>query len=139
MLNASFQAIGIGRAYDPNSQYGWYWTTIFGDVSDGPGWLCGQPASLSLFQSSRCATVPATSTLRTGPEPSTTSLINVAAGYGDGQVTGNEVDAFIPVDVDGMFGWVATDWVERGVVNLEQTASPSQPERRLAIRPSSAA
>ena len=41
MLNASFGAIGIGRAYDPNSQYGWYWTTIFGDVSDGPGWLCG--------------------------------------------------------------------------------------------------
>ena len=24
MLNASFGAIGIGRAYDPNSQYGWY-------------------------------------------------------------------------------------------------------------------
>ena len=41
MLNASFGAIGIGRAYDAGSQYGWYWTTIFGDVSDGPGWLCG--------------------------------------------------------------------------------------------------
>ena len=37
----SFGAIGIGRAYERGSPYGWYWTTIFGDVSDGPGWLCG--------------------------------------------------------------------------------------------------
>ena len=49
-------------------------------------------------------------------------------------VTGNEVNAFIPVNVDGMFGWVATDWVERGVVNLEQTASPSQPGTATAIQ-----
>jgi uncharacterized protein YkwD/chitodextrinase len=30
MLNASFHAIGIGRAYGANSAYGWYWTTDFG-------------------------------------------------------------------------------------------------------------
>jgi D-alanyl-D-alanine carboxypeptidase len=49
-------------------------------------------------------------------------------------VTGGEVNAFIPVKVDGMFGWVAADWVERGTVNLEQTASPSQPGTATAIQ-----
>ena len=33
-----------------------------------------------------------------------------------------------------MFGWVATDWVERGAVTLEQTASPSQPGTATAIQ-----
>jgi uncharacterized protein YkwD len=35
MLNADFNAIGIGRAYDSTSTYGWYWTTNFGGYSDG--------------------------------------------------------------------------------------------------------
>ncbi|HVW85910.1 MAG TPA: CAP domain-containing protein, partial [Bryobacteraceae bacterium] len=30
MLNPSFAAIGIGRAYGAGSSYGWYWTTDFG-------------------------------------------------------------------------------------------------------------
>ncbi len=30
MLNQDFEAIGIGRASDPKSEYGWYWTTTFG-------------------------------------------------------------------------------------------------------------
>ena len=30
MLGAHYTLIGIARAYDPNSQYGWYWTTDFG-------------------------------------------------------------------------------------------------------------
>lgn len=36
MLNASFKAIGIGRAYNPSSPYRWYWTTDFGGVIDQP-------------------------------------------------------------------------------------------------------
>jgi hypothetical protein len=35
MLGSSFTAIGIGRAYNANSQYKWYWTTQFGSYSDG--------------------------------------------------------------------------------------------------------
>ena len=35
MLDARYEAIGIGRAYDANSRYGWYWTTDFGGVADG--------------------------------------------------------------------------------------------------------
>jgi uncharacterized protein YkwD len=30
MRNKDFKDIGIGRAYDKNSKYGWYWTTTFG-------------------------------------------------------------------------------------------------------------
>jgi len=35
MLGQNYTAIGIGRAYNATSQYGWYWTTEFGSVSDG--------------------------------------------------------------------------------------------------------
>jgi len=137
MLNASFGAIGIGRAYDPNSQYGWYWTTIFGDVSDGPGWLCGQapPPSknLSLFQSVDGATSASDVNLRTGPGADYDVVTTLPPDTAM-TVTGGEVNAFIPVKVDGMFGWVATDWVERGAVALEQTAAPSQPGTATAIQ-----
>jgi uncharacterized protein YkwD/uncharacterized protein YraI len=137
MLNASFGAIGIGRAYDPNSQYGWYWTTIFGDVSDGPGWLCGQAPppskSLSLFQSVDGATSASDVNVRTGPGAEYDVVTTLPPDTAM-TVTGGEVNAFIPVKVDGMFGWVATDWVERGAVTLEQTASPSQPGTATAIQ-----
>ena len=137
MLNASFGAIGIGRAYDLNSQYGWYWTTIFGDVSDGPGWLCGQAAppskSVSLFQSVDGAISASDVNLRTGPGAEYDVVATLPPDTAM-TVTGSEVNAFIPVKVDGKFGWVATDWVERGAVTLEQTASPSQLGTATAIQ-----
>jgi uncharacterized protein YkwD len=34
MLYSGFQVIGIGRASNSNSSYGWYWTTDFGGVVD---------------------------------------------------------------------------------------------------------
>lgn len=33
MLSPKLRAIGIGRAYDEDSRYGWYWTTTFGGRS----------------------------------------------------------------------------------------------------------
>jgi uncharacterized protein YkwD len=40
MLNASFRAIGIGRASNSSSTYGYYWTTTFGGAFDAaPGCL----------------------------------------------------------------------------------------------------
>ena len=36
MLNAGFTAIGIGRASNASSTYGWYWTTDFGGYVDKP-------------------------------------------------------------------------------------------------------
>jgi uncharacterized protein YkwD len=35
MLNPSFRQIGIGRAYNPQSYYGYYWATDFSSVDDG--------------------------------------------------------------------------------------------------------
>ncbi len=34
MLNPNFKAIGIGRAYNGNATYDWYWTTTFGGYVD---------------------------------------------------------------------------------------------------------
>ncbi len=34
MLSPYMHAIGVGRYYQPGSQYGWYWTTDFGGVQD---------------------------------------------------------------------------------------------------------
>ncbi|MCH8950302.1 MAG: hypothetical protein IIB87_08000 [Chloroflexi bacterium] len=34
MLNPDFNAVGIGRAYDDATPYGWYWTAEFGGVVD---------------------------------------------------------------------------------------------------------
>ncbi len=36
MLNGSFVALGVARAYSPNSTYGWYWATDFGGYLDQP-------------------------------------------------------------------------------------------------------
>jgi hypothetical protein len=36
MLNPKYKAIGIGLAYDPNSDYKYYWATNFGDIVDSP-------------------------------------------------------------------------------------------------------
>ena len=136
MLNGSFGAIGIGRAYDQASQYGWYWTTIFGDVSDGPGWLCGEaaPASktVSLFQSVDGATSSSDVNLRTGPGPEY-DVVTTLPPATEMTVTGAELNAFLPVKVDGQFGWVAAEWVERGAISLEQTASPNQGGTATAI------
>lgn len=136
MLNSAFGAIGIGRAYDPSSQYGWYWTTIFGDVSDGPGWLCGEAAppskSVSLFQSVDGAISASDVNLRTGPAADY-DLVSTLAPNTSMTVTGGEIGGFLPVKVDGQFGWVAAEWVERGAITLEQTASASQPGTATAI------
>ena len=35
MLNGDFRAIGIGREYERNSRYQWYWTTTFGGEVEG--------------------------------------------------------------------------------------------------------
>ena len=43
MLNPNMVAIGIARAFNDDSTYGWYWTTEFGGVDDG---ISPPPASL---------------------------------------------------------------------------------------------
>ncbi|MFN8592893.1 MAG: SH3 domain-containing protein [Thermomicrobiales bacterium] len=128
MLKDAYGTIGIGRAYDANSQYGWYWTTIFGGASDGPGWLCGEAAppskSLQLFQSVDSATAASDVNLRTGPSE-TYPVVATLTPQTEMTVTGRAMDNYLPVNVDGQYGWVASEWVEKGAVSLAQTAAPS--------------
>jgi uncharacterized protein YkwD len=44
MLGGQFTAVGIGVAYNPDSRYGWYWTTMFGGVVGTPAGSCGGEA-----------------------------------------------------------------------------------------------
>ena len=137
MLNGEFGAIGIGRAYDPVAQYGWYWTTIFGDVNDGPGWLCGEAAppskSLSLFQSVDTGLTASDVNLRTGPGPNY-PIVSTLPAETAMTVTGREQSSFLPVMVDGQYGWVAADYVEQGAVTLPQTAATG-PSTATALTP----
>ena len=125
MLNGSFGAIGIGRAYDDASPHGWYWTTIFGDVSDGPGWVCGEAPppnkTASLFQSVDSGTSASDVNLRSGPGE-TFQLVSTLPANTPMTITGGEILGYLPVKVDGQFGWIGADWMTRGPVELQQTA-----------------
>ncbi len=142
MLNGSFGAIGIGRAYDDASPHGWYWTTIFGDVSDGPGWVCGEtpPPSktASLFQSVDSGTSASDVNLRSGPGESF-QLVSTLPPNTPMTITGGEILGYLPVKVDGQFGWIGADWMSRGPVELQQTAnttaSAGAPGTATAVQP----
>lgn len=138
MLNGQFGAIGIGRAYNASSPHGWYWTTIFGDVADEPGWLCGEappPAqSASLYQEANTATATSDVNLRSGPG-SSYDLVETLPANTPLVITGEEQESYVPVRVDDSFGWVASEWIERGSATLTQTAATSQPGTATTMEP----
>ncbi len=45
MLDANQRVIGIARIYDPDSYYGWYWTTDFGSELDPASYVPGESSS----------------------------------------------------------------------------------------------
>jgi uncharacterized protein YkwD len=67
MLNSSYKAIGIARAYNSSSTYGWYWTTDFGGVVDASGAICGG----STAPTATPTTIP-TPTKTSTPKPTAT-------------------------------------------------------------------
>ncbi len=73
MLNPAYKAIGIGRANVPGSDWGWYWTTTFGDVVDS---ACGGAAT---------AAQPAAGAATTGQAQGATTDQNGQAGTTNGQ------------------------------------------------------
>jgi uncharacterized protein YkwD len=40
LLSPKYQAIGIGRAFNPDSEYRWYWTVTFGSLVDSTASAC---------------------------------------------------------------------------------------------------
>jgi uncharacterized protein YkwD/single-stranded DNA-binding protein len=85
MLNPSYKAIGIGRTYNANSAYGWYWTTDFGAVLDTgapPGPSPSPAPAISSFTATPSAiTAGQTATLSWSVSGATT--ISIDNGVGD--------------------------------------------------------
>lgn len=87
MANPSYKAIGIGRVYNANSTYGWYWTTDFGAVLDSgtttpPPSNPGPAPTISSFSASPLSiTAGQTATLSWSVSGATT--ISIDNGVGD--------------------------------------------------------
>jgi hypothetical protein len=79
MLAAGARAVGIGRAYNPNSMYGWYWTAVFGsqvmndDVPPTTGTTTTAPTTTTTRPPTTTTTRPPTTT----PTSSTTTTTTV--------------------------------------------------------------
>jgi uncharacterized protein YkwD len=42
LLSPKYQAVGIGRAFNPESEYRWYWTVTFGSLVDSTAAACDE-------------------------------------------------------------------------------------------------
>ena len=118
MLNGGFRSIGIGRATNGGSQYGTYWTTIFGGASDGPAAICGAapitptpaPAQPAPVTSSANATTTVALNLRSAPSFSAAVLAVMPAGSRVA-VTGAASGGFLPVRFGTTSGWASVDYL----------------------------
>lgn len=119
MLNASFGAIGIGRAHGASSSFGTYWTTVFGAASDGAAVVCGsapaapapsQPTSPPPANAVANATTTAALNLRDAPSLGATVLTVMPEG-GRVAITGAARSGFAPLTYGGLSGWASTDFL----------------------------
>jgi uncharacterized protein YkwD len=83
MLSPNFTAIGIGRAFEAGSQFGWYWTTTFGDKVDA---ACGGPEATG--QPTDAGTGGTGQTDQTGTGDNTTDT------DGDGLLDEDEINVY---------------------------------------------
>lgn len=117
MLLASYESIGIARSYDPNSGYGWYWTTIFGGPLDVPAAICGQPSNLSLAAAGE-ATAADDLNLRSGPGQTFGVVTEIPEGSAL-DITGVAEGGYLPVSFAGFTGWVAEEFVLRELTAMQ--------------------
>lgn len=125
MLLASYESIGIARAYNAASGYGWYWTTIFGGNLDVPADVCGQPSNQTLATTGGNAAAADDLNLRSGPGQSYGVVTEIPEGSGL-DVTGVAEDGYVPVTFSGFSGWVAEEFVLRELTAM-QPAQPAAP------------
>ena len=147
MLNPNFSEIGIGRHYEPNSQYGWYWTTTFGgngargatEISnDGTGNTSSNNTGDNATTTNNADVQPANAdTVLADPE------VNISEESGDGRTveTQQEVpvvtsadgqtvsasDGTGPVNGDGnvtVYDDINTGGVRGDTVNYDQSVTP---------------
>lgn len=155
MLRAEFTAIGIARAYNPSSGYGWYWTTIFGGTVDTPGVLCDGAASAAPAVADVVAE-PETTLAAVDANAGITDDLNLRSGPGaefdslgtvprDSRltVTGPAESGYYPVTYGEQTGWVAAEFVsldtepaaEPQVVESAQTVAAPQATEGTALAP----
>jgi uncharacterized protein YkwD/uncharacterized protein YraI len=117
MLRGEFDAIGIARIADPNSQYGAYWTTIFGGSFDQPAPLCDDASGVTQDAQQADSAAPATATatddvtLRGGPEADYPALGTIPAGARV-DVIGSVDGGYLPVAYNGVKGWTAQQYLK---------------------------
>jgi uncharacterized protein YkwD len=85
MLSPNSLAIGVGRAFDAGSDWGWYWTTTFGDTADA---ACGGPNADG--QTANGGNEPAANGTTNGNEPAGDGTTNGNEPAGNGTTNGNE-------------------------------------------------
>jgi uncharacterized protein YkwD/uncharacterized protein YraI len=119
MRRGAFEAIGIGRVNDPSSPYGWYWTTIFGGSLDERGVVCGEDRGPR--EGRRGVVNDPDVNLRSGPDRQS-SVLDVLDDGTEVAVTGEQQDGYLPVEVGGLSGWVAAEWLD-----VEEMEAPEQP------------
>ena len=121
MLTDGLAVAGIGKAYNPQSPYGWFWTVDFGDYGDSvAASLLGPPAPMST-PTPAAAPTPASGRIVGCPAPSKWSLA-VWTG-GDGTPIGEAlatcgaetVDSIYYIDPD------TEDWVRYFVGHTEMS------------------
>jgi len=75
MLGGNFEAVGVTRAYDADSGYGWYWTTIYGGSVDAPAAGCGETQPAAIAAPPAEPTAEPTVEPTTIPEPTATAFV----------------------------------------------------------------
>jgi uncharacterized protein YkwD len=88
MLISYFVVAGVGKAYDPESDYGWYWTVDFGDYDDS---VPGSPTPTRTPTPTPSPTPSPTPTPT--PTPSPTPTPTPAPGRSGGMPGGRQVVA----------------------------------------------
>ena len=84
LLSPNFYVLGIGRAYEPNSAYGWYWTADFGgwvDQTMNPPPTGGAPSVVSFSASPLSIAAGQTATLSWNTSGATS--LSIDNGVGD--------------------------------------------------------
>ena len=120
MLNGGFGAIGIAREYGAASEYGWYWTTIFGGAADAQAVACDGSAVPGPTPPPASAPPPVTIdtdaattsdlNLRSGPSTSS-AILAVMPGGARVALTGAVDSGFYPVSFGGQTGWASADFL----------------------------
>jgi uncharacterized protein YkwD len=80
MLGANYTVIGIARAYDASSTFGWYWATEFGgpDMSAPPPPPAAEPQPAAPVVEAQPAPAPAAPVVTAPPPPAPTAVVTPA-------------------------------------------------------------